>query len=61
MDMARASIIEEIISNIFWLDVILAITYIKNIKPITTFNTLSSYQKLENILLDHINLQVLEF
>lgn len=48
MDMARASIIEGGIDDTFWPEAILAMTYIKNIRPTTALNGLSPHQKLFN-------------
>lgn len=43
MDMARISILEGGIDDMFWPEVILAMTYIKKIKPTTALNGLNSY------------------
>ena len=59
MDMARASIIEGGIDDIFWPEVILAMTYIKNIRPTTALNGLSPHQKLFNSPPDPTHLRVL--
>lgn len=59
IDMARVLIIKKEIDDTFWSEVILAMTYIKNIRPITALKDLSLYQKLFNIPPDLTHLQVL--
>lgn len=59
MDMARALIIEGEIDDTFWPEVILAMTYIKNIRPTTALKGLSPYQKLFNTPPDPTHLRVL--
>lgn len=48
MDIVRASIIEGGIDDMFWLEIILVMTYIMNIRPTSTLNGLSPYEKLYN-------------
>lgn len=59
MDMARASIIERGIDDMFWPKVILAMTYIKNIRPTSALNGLSPHEKLHNTPPDPTHLRVL--
>lgn len=57
--MAKALIIERVIDDTFWPEVILTMTYIKNIRPTTALKGLSPYQKLFNTPPDLTHLQVL--
>lgn len=59
MEMARASIIEGRIDDFFWPEVILAITYIKNLRPTKVLQGLSPYQELFKTLLNLAYLRVL--
>lgn len=56
IDITRTSIIKGGINNMFWLEVILAIIYIKNIRPISAFNSLSPNEKPDNNFPDFTHL-----
>ena len=59
MEMARASIIEGGIDDSFWPEVILAMTYIKNIRLTKALQGLSPHQELFKTLPNLAHLQIL--
>lgn len=52
IDIAQGFIIKGEINNTFWLKIILAMTYIMNIRLLCTLNSFSLHKKLYNTLLD---------
>lgn len=59
MEMAQESIIERGIDDSFWLKVILAMTYVKNLRPTKALQSLNPYQELFKTLPNLAHLQVL--
>ena len=59
MDMARATIIEGDLDDIFWPEVVLAMTYTKNVRPTTALEGGNPYEKQFNCPPDVSHLRIL--
>lgn len=59
MDMTRATILKGNIDNDLWLELVLAMTYMKNNRPIKIVQNLSPHEAYSHKLFDISHLQIL--
>lgn len=59
MDMARVTIIEKDLDDIFWPKIVLTMTYTKNVRPTTALKGGKPYKKQFNCLFDVCHLWIL--
>lgn len=60
MDMTRATIFERNLSDKLWSEIVLAMTYVKNVYPIKVLNEKNPYNIQQKDQLDIHNLRILE-